>query len=283
MTIEQAVAFEKASFYYTKDVPVLDNINLTIPQGQIAGLVGCNGAGKSTLLRLINGLLQPKVGKVSLLGIDTNGLSAAQAAKYVGTVFQNPNHQLFLETVEAEIAYGLDNRGLAGAERAMRIEAALAATGLEALRRSFPRSLSFGLRQRVALASVIALQPDILLLDEPTTGLDHRETERLMCILLDQQSKGRTIILVTHDLELQLEYAQRVVLLSKGRILEDGPPQQVFSCYEKLLEAELLPPDMARLTYNLKEYGLQTTCSIQETADQVTNMIKVEGGQRIAG
>lgn len=283
MSDVQAVVFEEVGFAYAKNAPVLDNINLTIPRGQFIGIAGCNGAGKSTMLRLINGLLRPGSGKVLLLGNDTKQLSVAQAANYVGTVFQNPNHQLFLETVEAEIAYGLDNRGLDTAERNVRIDAALVATGLDALRSTFPRALSFGLRQRVALASVLALQPDILLLDEPTTGLDHHETERLMGILFDQQAKGRTVILVTHDLELQMEYAQRVLLMGQGRILQDGLPQHVFSCHETLLEAALLPPDMTRLTYGLQEFGVRTTCSIQETADQVLKMITGEGGQRIAG
>jgi energy-coupling factor transport system ATP-binding protein len=278
-----AVVFDNVSFAYHSHVSVLANLSLVIPKGQFVGIAGCNGAGKSTLLRLINVLLRPEQGQVYVNGTDTRRLSPAQAALHVGTVFQNPNHQLFLETIEGEVAYGLINRRISDKERTERIEAALDVTGLQDLRKAFPRSLSLGMRQRIALASVLALEPDVILLDEPTTGMDYRETERLLQIIKQQEACGKTIILITHDLELLLDYAERVILLGGGNVIADGIPQTVFARHEDVIQTQLLPPDMVRFTYGLQCEGVRTTCCVEETADQVADLLQRDGGRQHAG
>lgn len=283
MNQSTAIVFENVTFGYAKEHPVLAQLQLAIPAGQFIGIAGCNGAGKSTMLRLMNVLLRPQKGTVYLNGVDTRQLSPAEAALHVGTVFQNPNHQLFLETVEEEIAYGLINCGIPAEERAERIQKALEVTGLLHLRQAFPRALSLGVRQRIALASVLALNPAIILLDEPTTGMDCREIERLMQILADEQARGKTVIMITHDLEVLLDHAERVILLAQGQILCDGHPRDVFCRHDDVLQAELLPPDMVRLTYNLREYGIVPTCSLEEAAEQVAALLATKEGDRLAG
>jgi len=205
--------------------PVLNGVQLEINQGEVIALMGRNGSGKTTLLKHIVGLLGPCRGRVEVLGRDLRGLEVAEIIQHVGYVPQNPNSLLFAETVCDEVAFTRRNHGLP-TEAPVDL---LAQFGLSALKNAYPRDLSVGERQRVALAAILAAEPEILLLDEPTRGLDYLQKQALTAFLRAQQAAGRTIVLATHDVELVATCADRVVLMGDGEIVVDGPTRQVMT------------------------------------------------------
>ncbi len=249
-----AVEVRTVSFAYPGGAAALDGMSLAAPRGQFIAIVGPNGGGKSTLARHLNGLLRPQGGAVLLNGRPTAGRPVGELAREVGYVFQNPDHQIFAATVRDEVAYGLRNLGLAGAELAQRVTEALAAFDLAELAETPPAVLGYGLRRLVAVASVWAMQPPIWLLDEPTTGLDAHFTRLLMDRLHRLHAAGHTILFITHDLKLAAE-AQRIVGISQGRIVIDGPPQQVIADDGALAAIGLRPPPIARLSARLAPRG----------------------------
>ena len=224
----------------------LAEVSLAIRPGEFVALVGRNGSGKTTLAKHLNGLLEPTEGAVRLEGRDLRGLALEELAQRVGYVFQDPDHQLFAATVEEEVAFGPQNLGLAAAEVEARVAEALAAVGLGE-RDADPFLLDKGVRQRLAVAAVLALRPDVLVLDEPTTGLDFAEQQKMMALLRALHAGGRTIVIITHTPWVIAEYAERVVLLAEGRLRFDGPPRQFFADDELLAAAAFRAPDVTRL------------------------------------
>lgn len=249
-----AVAVEAVSFAYPGGAPALAGLSLTVQPGEFVALVGPNGGGKSTLARHINGLLRPQQGAVALFGQPSAGRSVGELARSVGYVFQNPDRQIFAATVREEVAFGPRNLGLAGQALTQRVTEALAAFDLTALAEAPPAVLGYGLRRLVTLASVWAMQPAIWLLDEPTTGLDARLTGLLMERLHTLHSSGHTVLFITHDLKLAAG-AQRIVGISQGRVVLDGPPQSVFADSASLEAIGLRPPPIARLSALLEPAG----------------------------
>ena len=201
-------------------VEAIRGLDLEIAPGEIVAVAGDNGSGKTTLVKHFNGLLRPTEGSVTVDGLDAGSVPIAQLARHVGLVFQNPDTMLFAETVEEEVAFGLKNidPGASGEP----IDAALREVGLLHRKTAYPRSLSRGERQRLAIACVIAMKPKIIVLDEPTTGLDARESGRIMEILGRLRQDGHTIVMVTHDMHLLQEYADRVVRMEQGRVVRDS-------------------------------------------------------------
>ena len=198
-------------------VAALKGIDLDVAPGEIVAVVGENGSGKTTLIKHLNGLLRPTEGSVSVDGLDAATVPIADLARRVGLVFQNPDTMLFAETVEDEVAFGV--RNIDPHCNNEPVEAALREVGLLHRRTDYPRSLSRGERQRLAIACVIAMQPKVIVLDEPTTGLDAREAARIMEILERLRQEGRAIIMVTHDLRLGERYADRIIRMEQGRII----------------------------------------------------------------
>ncbi|MHC1626303.1 MAG: ABC transporter ATP-binding protein [Methanoculleaceae archaeon] len=201
------------------DVVALAGIDLEIYPGECVAIVGRNGSGKTTLIKHFNGLLQPTAGSISVAGKIPAIEGVSSMARYVGIVFQNPDKMLFADTVREEVAFGVDNLGLPGRDDA--ISTALAKLGLESMGERYPRTLSRGERQRLAIASVLAMDTDILVLDEPTTGLDPVESERVLEILAGLQRAGKTVIMVTHSMDLVTAAASRVIQMDCGRIVGD--------------------------------------------------------------
>jgi energy-coupling factor transporter ATP-binding protein EcfA2 len=230
------IEIQQASYAYRHGTPVLSEVDLTIREGEFVALVGRNGCGKSTLASLMNGIHLPVSGRVLINGQDTRRIDAGRLAAQVGFVFQNPDHQIFAETVQEEVSFAPRNLGYAPEQCRQQVTAALHAVGLDAplIRRQDPFSLTKGERQRVAVASVLAAQPRILIFDEPTTGLDARETDRMMAMIRRLNAEGHTIIMITHALGLVAAYAHRCVVLHDGGIALDGPTREVFA----LLDAE---------------------------------------------
>jgi energy-coupling factor transporter ATP-binding protein EcfA2 len=249
-----AIDVRSVSFAYPGGARALDELTLAVPQGQFAAIVGPNGGGKSTLARHLNGLLRPQQGTVAIAGLPAAGRPVGELARSVGYVFQNPDHQIFAPAVREEVAFGPRNLGLAGRALAQRVEETLAAFGLEPLAETPPAVLGYGLRRLVTLASVWAMQPPIWLLDEPTTGLDASFTDLLMARLRDLHQRGHTVLFITHDLKLAAE-AQRMVVISRGRVALDGPPHAVLAGSAELQAVGLRPPPITRLSALLAPHG----------------------------
>ncbi len=228
----------------------LAEVDVAFGHGELVALIGRNGSGKTTLAKHLNGLLTPTAGCVRLSGRDIAGLPLERLAQQVGYVFQDPDHQLFAATVAEEVAFGPRNLGLASAEVEARVAEALAAVGLEG-RDVDPFLLDKGARQRLAVAAVLALRPEVLVLDEPTTGLDFAEQQRMLALLARLNAAGRTIIVITHTPWVIAEYAQRVVLLAGGRVRYDGPVREFFADPARVAEAGFEAPQVTRLGQHL--------------------------------
>jgi energy-coupling factor transporter ATP-binding protein EcfA2 len=225
----------------------LRGINLEIREGEFVALIGQNGSGKTTLAKQFNGLLKPKAGRVLLKGRATTEYKQQQVSRLVGYVFQNPDHQIFCNTVYDEVAFGLKTLGESLPSLDRRVAEALDTVGLIEYEKKVPFALSKGERQRVAVASVLAVHPEILILDEPTTGLDEKQQRALMEMLRSLNGRGHTILIITHSMEVAAEYARRAIVMKDGRVLLDGPTRWAFAQEDRLKEAALHPSPLARL------------------------------------
>ncbi|MGH7916159.1 MAG: ABC transporter ATP-binding protein [Candidatus Binataceae bacterium] len=241
------VVVRDVSFAYPHRPPTLKSVNLTVKRGDFLAIVGQNGSGKTTLAKQIVGLLTPTEGKILLSGRDRSTLHAAETAREAGYVFQNPDHQIFAATVEDEVAFGPRNFGLDKAEIERRCEDVLRAVNLTGLSKRDPFLLGKGERQRLAVASVMALRPRLLILDEPTTGLDYREQRRMMELVARLNRDGIAIVMITHTPWLVAEYARRVVLMRRGRVLFDGPVRDFMERDELLAGSSFRPPEATML------------------------------------
>jgi energy-coupling factor transport system ATP-binding protein len=236
------------SFNYPDGPPVLDSIDLRIAPGEFVAIIGQNGSGKTTLAKHLVGLLHPTTGAVMLNGRDRTAMRPAETAAEVGYVFQNPDHQIFAATVEDEVAFGPRNFNLAPDEIQRRCDEVLRAVGLQDARPLDPFLLSKGERQRLAVASVLALRPRLLILDEPTTGLDYREQRRMMALVTELNREGIAIVMITHTPWLVAEYARRVVLIRRGRKLYDGGVREFFTRDKLLASSSFRAPEATELS-----------------------------------
>ncbi|HEY7126646.1 MAG TPA: ABC transporter ATP-binding protein [Ktedonobacterales bacterium] len=241
--------FEDIAFAYDGGPPILQGISLTVRQGEVVAVLGPNGAGKSTLLRHAIGLLKPQRGRVQVGGQDARKMTTAQLARTVGYVFQSPSHMLFAPTVREEIAFGPRNLGRSNAEINAALPQALANVRLDVSQDSAPLALSFGQQKRLTIASVLSMQPRVLVLDEPTAGQDHANTINLMRTIGGLRGLEATV-LITHDLDLAVSYATRVVLMREGEIAADGPPEEVLADRDLLERCRIVPTSL--LEYNLR-------------------------------
>jgi energy-coupling factor transporter ATP-binding protein EcfA2 len=259
-----SVDINHLSFTYTgASSKALDDISLSIPRGAFIGLVGPSGCGKTTLARCLNGLIPhfhsgQLIGRVVVDGWDTQDHPAFEMAQKVGLVFQNPENQLVAPTVEREIGFGPENLGVPRTEIRHRVEQLLQQIHLEALRDKAPYELSGGEQQQVAIAAILALQPQVLVLDEPTSNLDPVSAQELL-VLLNQlnQELGLTILLIEHRLELMLPFLHELVVLDQGRILIQGAPAQVFS-HPRVAEIGVSIPKIVQLAQQIQHPRLRT-------------------------
>jgi energy-coupling factor transport system ATP-binding protein len=248
------IMLENVHFAYEGLYPALRGVSLQIDSGERIAIMGTNGAGKTTLIKHINGLLRPQRGRVFLDERNTADMSVAEIAHEVGLVFQNPDHQLFLDTVEKEILFGLKKLGFSENEAKELSSATLEKLGLTDLVERSPFSLSGGERKRVALASVLASQPQILALDEPTIGQDALQKKHLAELLMGMNEEGKTVIVVTHDIEFVIEHFPRTVAMADGQIIADGPTGMVLSNIDVLKLCSLTSPQMTLAARALSSY-----------------------------
>jgi energy-coupling factor transport system ATP-binding protein len=244
------------SHTYPPGVVALRDVSLAIPAGEAVAVVGQNGAGKTTLVKHLNGLLRPSAGSVQVGDWDTRDHTTAQLAARVGYVFQNPDEQLFQQTVRAEVAFGPKNLGWEAERVEAGVEAALAAVRLQAEAVRHPYDLSPGGRKRVALASVLAMDTPIVVLDEPTTGQDYAGMELVGRLVDGLRGRGKTVITITHDMDFCAEHFGRVVALAEGQVLLDGPARDVLAQAERLARTYVEPPQLVRLAARLGMQGV---------------------------
>jgi energy-coupling factor transport system ATP-binding protein len=218
----------EVSFSYPDGTLALDGVDLAFAEGERVAIVGQNGSGKSTLVRQLNGLLRPTAGSVELLGRPTTGVHVATLARTVGLAFQNPDRQIFASSVRAEVAFGPRNIGRRGSELDRAVSEALETAGLAGEAATNPYDLGYSRRKLLALASILAMETPIVVLDEPTTGQDARGIQRIQRIVGDLAAAGRTVIAISHHMRFVAESFERVVVMRAGRIILDGTPGEVF-------------------------------------------------------
>lgn len=247
MADEIAIRVDGVSFSYPDGIEVLKNISCTIKQGEKVALIGPNGAGKSTFMSLLNGVEMPSSGKVIVSGLEVDRENLIKVRRKIGIVFQDPDDQLFCPTVFDDVAFGPLNLGLSHDEIHARVQEALSLVGLTGFEQRSSFHLSFGERKRLALATVLSYQPDMLVFDEPSTNMDPLNRRRLINWL---QGSDRTILLCTHDLDIALEVCHRCLMLVGGKIVADGPSSEIL--YDRhLLEANNLELPLALMTHEL--------------------------------
>lgn len=246
---------EDVHFTYEDGTHALRGVTWQVEPGEMVALVGANAAGKTTLAKHLNGLLRPTRGRVRVGDRDTRDTSVALLARDVGYVFQNPDHQIFASTVREEIAFAPRNLGMTEEVVKGRVEEMLHLFDLQEVADYPPAVLGAGQRRKVALASVLAAHPPVLILDEPTVGLDPLSARELMTRVKDLHRAGHTVILITHDMALVAEWVPRVTVMAQGQVLFDGEPNDLFARSHILQQARLLPPPLARLAHALAPLG----------------------------
>lgn len=243
---EPLVRFEDVSFGYEEGQQVLEKINLDIHRGDVIAVLGPNGAGKTTLVKHAIGLLKPKSGRVLVQGKDTRHLSVAEIANTLGYVFQSPSHMLFAPTVHDELAFGPRNLGHRPEDIEIQVAEALDIVHLEGMEQDPPLALSFGQQKRVSIAAILAMRSRILVMDEPTAGQDYKNYTDFMNSIVQMQG-FQAILFITHDVDMAVVYANRVLLVNQGRLVADGKPEEVLSDFDRLIANRLVPTSLLQV------------------------------------
>ncbi len=235
----------------------LENINLSVDSGEFVAVIGANGSGKSTLAKLLNVLLLPDKGEVSVDGLLTSDkINTWKIRQKIGMVFQNPDNQLVATMVEDDVAFGPENLGIEGSEIRKRVDHSLELVKMDGYQRHAPHKLSGGQKQRVAIAGVIAMEPDCIVLDEPTAMLDPRGRKEVMDTIINlNKNKGITIVHITHFME-EIINADKIIVMADGKIVKRGKPRDIFHNIKELEEIDLSVPDVVRLAHKLRQEGI---------------------------
>lgn len=273
---EAVLETQGVTFAYPDGTVALRDLTLAIPKGRRAALLGANGSGKSTLFLTLNGILKPAAGQVLLGGepvrYDRQGLNDLR--RRVGLVFQDPDSQLFAASVRQDISFGPLNLDLPEATVRERVETAIRDTQIEELADRPTHLLSYGQKKRVAIAGVLAMEPDVIIADEPTAGLDPEMTARLLDLLNRLHESGRTVVISTHDVELALAWADYAFVLCRGELLGMGVPEAVFGEARLLREARLVSPIVLDAFTRLREHGLLDGADrAPRTAEQLADLV----------
>ena len=278
------IEFRQVSASYDGELAILRDVSFTVGDGDFVAFVGTNGAGKSTTMRLINGLLKPTSGEVLIDGVPTSQLKTSELASKVGFLFQNPDRQICCKTVREELMFGFAAQGRAGAEAEAKVNAMIERFGFDG--DAEPFLLNRGTRQLLALASIIVLEPPIVVLDEPTTGLDFRECAKVMEVVSDLNARGTTVVMVCHDMEVVSDYATRVIAMTAGQVVADGATFDVLRDEGVLSRAHLLPPQIVEVSMRLAQKGAVSPASPvagANTLDDMERALASEVGARGEG
>lgn len=265
------IRFDHVSAAYAVQTPVVRDASFTIDNGEFVAFVGTNGAGKSTTMRLCNGLLKPTAGRVLVDGVPTTELRTSDLARRVGFLFQNPDRQICCKTVREELEFGFRAQDALSDEARARVDATIERFGFEA--NAEPYLLNRGTRQLLALASIIVMEPDTIILDEPTTGLDFRECEKVMGVIADLHARGKTIVMVCHDMEVVADYAERVIVMTAGEVVASGPTFEVLRQRAVLERAGLIAPQVVDVSLRLVERHPDLAGTPIATANTLDEMV----------
>jgi energy-coupling factor transporter ATP-binding protein EcfA2 len=269
-----AVEVKDVTYAYPgTSAPAIANITFNVPKGQFMGIIGQNGGGKTTIMKCLVGLIKPSHGEIRLAGKPLVGQKVGEIATQIGLILQNPDTQLFCMSVEEEIRFGLENLGLDPEEIDRRTEEALKITGLGAYRGLYPFKLSLGDRRKVAVASIVAMRPQVLIFDEPLTGQDYKGRYELVNLAAELHRSGHTVIMISHDMELVAKYTQRTLVVGKGQLLLDAPTREVFDHVDVLRATYIEPPEIVRLAQALRGCGLPAgLLSIEAVTEQLLRL-----------
>lgn len=240
----------------TDEQPALNKVSLEIEAGQWVAIIGHNGSGKSTLAKALDGLIEPEAGTIEVAGLKLTAKTVWEVRNHIGMVFQNPDNQFVGADVEGDVAFGMENRGLARSEMVRRVKQALAVVNMTAYAKHEPVRLSGGQKQRVAIAGVLALQPDVIIFDESTSMLDPEGRQDIIDLMSKLNQEGFTIISITHDID-EASLAQRVIVLDDGQIIADQKPADLFAKGQALIELGLDVPYPEKLKHELSKLGLR--------------------------
>lgn len=269
------IRVENIHYRYPSGIEALKRVSLEIYPGEFIAIMGENGSGKTTLIKHFNGVLKPSKGRVVVKGIDTRETSVAELSKIVGIVFQNPDHQLFAENVLEEIAFPLKNFGFSEDFIKRRVEWALKIMDLEKYSNKSPYMLSIGERKRLTIAAVLAYDPEVIVLDEPTAGQDYLQKEKISEIMNLLRLAGKTVVVVTHDVEFVVEHIDRVILMSNGHIIADGKTPEILSRIELIRKTRILPPQITRLAYLLYTKNIISTKYFIKTDEIIGTLLEI--------
>jgi len=267
------IEFQSVTFAHQNGKVALDNVSLVIEKAEMVAIVGENGAGKTTLVKHINGLLKATSGRVVVDGKDTRESSTAELSRKVGIAFQNPDHQLFSESVEAEVTFALRNFGFSQELIAQRLDWALQFFGLEEYRKSSPLTLSGGEKKRLTLACILSWDPEVVILDEPTVGQDAIQKEKLTEIIRMLRSTGKTIILVSHDIEFIWPLQPRLVVMTGGKVVADGAAPKLMTDSALLERARVVEPQLVKLSNGLRRRPGEPFVGVLEARRWVRSLV----------
>ncbi|MGC8935755.1 MAG: energy-coupling factor ABC transporter ATP-binding protein [Candidatus Methanomethylicaceae archaeon] len=275
------IEFVNVSYTYPNGNEALRDVNLKINRGESVAIMGENGAGKTTIAKLILGLLRPTSGKVLIDGTDTRKTTSAKLARKIGYVFQNPLYQLFSDTVEKEVALGPRASGVSETSASERVASVLRELGLEHLRDLPPLSLSEGERKRVAIASVLSMDPQALIIDEPTLGQDEIERIRLRRILGRQLEKGKSVVIISHDVDFAYDVAEKFIIMKRGRVLGVLSKRELLGNRAILEDANLMMPQLLEIAEMLKRNHLLENNPARDLGELTSVIIRALRGENI--
>ncbi|TRZ54138.1 ATP-binding cassette domain-containing protein [bacterium] len=275
--VDLAVEVKDLTYAYPgTSAPAISNMDFSIPKGQFVGIIGQNGGGKTTIMKCLVGLLKPSQGEIYLENKPLTGQKVGDIATQIGLILQNPDTQLFCMSVEEEIRFGLENLKLEPEEIERRTEESLKITGLGNYRQLYPFKLSLGDRRKVAVASIVAMRPQVLIFDEPLTGQDYKGRYELVNLAAELHHTGHTVIMISHDMELVARYTERTLVVGKGQLLLDAPTRDVFDHVSLLRETFIEPPEIIRLAQELRVCGLPSgLLSIDKVTESIQMLKKV--------
>ncbi len=272
--MDAAIVVDRVHYVYPGGVEALRGVSLRVAKGEFIAIMGENGSGKTTLIKHFNGVLKPSSGRVVVDGVDTRKAPISVLSRKVGLVFQNPDHQIFSETVWEEVAFPMRNYGFPEEVVEERVERYLRIMQLYKYRDRSPFLLSLGEKKRLTIAAVLAYDPEIIVLDEPTAGQDYLQKEQISGIMNLLRTMGKTVIVVTHDVEFVVQHVDRIVLMSQGRVIAEAPPSKALTDPSLLARARLMPPHLARLAIQLSRRGVYSLSGYPEIGDVVDQVLK---------
>ena len=275
------IEFKNVCASYDVELPILKDVSFTVNDGDFVAFVGTNGAGKSTTMRLCNGLLKPTSGQVLVDGVPTTQLKTSQLARKAGFLFQNPDRQICCATVREELLFGFQALGKDDAEAQAKVDAVIDQFGFDP--QAEPFLLNRGTRQLLALASIVVLETPVVILDEPTTGLDYRECVKVMNIVKDLHKRGTTVIMVCHDMEVVADYAEKVIVMTKGHVVAQGPTFDILRNPAVMEEADLIAPQVVDISQRLVLADARLKGTAIDAANTVEDMVAAVGAAALRG